>query len=178
MTNDKRVAKRYAKVFLHDNVGKEALDILADEVKSVVSVIETDKGAKEFFYSPIYPREQKLEVVRNFANKLGLSKHTMNIFELLINKDRISIMSSVAEELKEISDRMNGRVRVKLTTAYEPSIPELKEISERVNKFFGRKAVIERVIDNSILGGFIIEGDGKLIDMSIKGQIKRILSKV
>jgi len=175
---NKRIAKRYAKVFLHENMEKESIEIVADEVIALARVIESDRDIKEFFISPVNSRKQKLRVVRNIVKKLELSTYTFNFFELLINKDSLALMSSVAEELQEISDQINGFVRVTLTTAFEPSVTELEELSERISKYFGSKAIIKRNIDSEILGGFILEGDGKLIDMSVRGQIRRILSKV
>ena len=53
---------------------------------------------------------------------------------------------------------------------------EIKEIAEGIGKYFSREAVIERNIDPRILGGFTFEGDGKVIDMSVKGQIERALT--
>jgi len=151
---------------------------MADEVMALAHVIESDKDIKEFFISPVNSRKQKLKVVGNIVKKLELSTYTLNFFELLINKNRITLMSSVAEELQEISDQIKGFMRVALTTAFEPSVTELEELSERISKYFGRKAIVERNINPEILGGFILEGDGKLIDMSVRGQIRRILSKV
>ena len=43
--------------------------------------------------------------------------------------------------------------------------------------FIGIVNIVERTIDGSIIGGIVFEGDGKRIDMSIKGQLNRALSK-
>ena len=178
MINNKRVAKRYAKAFLRDDAIKDKITILADEAKALAEVIKSDKQIEDFFTCPITPREVKLKVVRNIVKRLELSSYTRSFLELLIKKGRMAVFSSTAEELQEISDRINDRVRVSLTTAYEPSVSELKELAERISKYFGREAVVERKIDPSIIGGFIIKSEDNLIDMSVKGQIRRILSKV
>jgi len=178
MIYDRRAARRYARAFVHEKADKDKIALLAEEIAALVRVIESDREIEEFFLSPINPREVKLKVVGNIIKKLKFSSYTQSLLKLLINKDRIAIISSVAEEIREISDRLNDRVRVSLTTAYEPSVDEIGELSERIGKYFDRKAVVGRKIDSSIIGGFVLEGEGKLIDMSIKGQIKKILSRV
>ena len=178
MIYDRRAARRYARAFVHEKADKGKIALLVKEISALVRVIESDREIGEFFLSPINPKEVKLKVVGNIIKKLEFSSYTQTLLKLLINKDRIAIISAVAEEIREISDRLNDRVRVSLTTAYEPSVDEIGELSERIGKYFDRKAIVERKIDSSIIGGFVLEGEGKLIDMSIKGQIKKILSKV
>ena len=55
---------------------------------------------------------------------------------------------------------------------------EIAEIAERIGGFFKRQVTVERSIDPAIIGGFILQGDGKLIDLSVRGQIGRILTKM
>ncbi len=178
MINDKRIAKRYAKAFFHEKMGNELIEIMTEEVTALARVMKSDEDIREFFTSPVNPRKQKLKVIENIGKRLKLSAYTLRFIELLINKNRINLLPAVAEEIREISDQINELVRVKLTTAFEPSVSELKELSERISKYFGCKVIVERKIDTEVLGGFILEGDGKLMDMSVRGQIKKILSNV
>ena len=175
---DKRIAKRYAKAFFNDDISKDRLNILVEEMKALAVVIESEKRYSEFFSNPILSRETKFKVIENIIKRLNFSSSTLSFFKLLIKNKRVVILSSLVEELEKFSDLINDRFRVTLKTAYEPSVSELEKISERISTYFGRKAIVIRSIDPDIIGGFILESEGKLIDMSVKGQIKRILSKV
>jgi len=178
MINNKRIARRYAKVFLHEKAEKEKISILADELQALVNASAADEEINKFFTSPIIEKEVKLKVVNNIVKRLELSSYTLAFLELLIKKDRINIIASIAEEIHEIADQVNGRVRVTVTTAIEPSVEDIEDLSRKIGKFFKSNTVVQREIDKSIIGGFIIEGEGKLIDMSVKGQIRRILTKM
>jgi len=178
MNEKKKIAKRYAKAFLNEKAGKEEIELLAEEMRAFVQAVEGDKEAMEFFVSPAVPTRVKLKVAGNIARKLGFSPYTGSLIELLIRKGRFGIVSSVAEELQTIADRLHGRVRVTVTTAVEPSVEDIELIAERVSGFFGRKTVVNRKIDPSIIGGFILEGEGKLVDMSVRGQLRRLLSRI
>ncbi|MBT4485403.1 MAG: ATP synthase F1 subunit delta [Candidatus Latescibacteria bacterium] len=178
MIANKRVAKRYAKSFLYGDAVKKNIAALAEDTKALAGVFESDSSINEFFTSPLNTRDVKLKVIGNIAKKLEISSITLSLLKLLINKDRMEILTSLAEEFEEISDRINDRIRIKLTTAYEPSVSELEEIAEKLSQYFGKKAVVERSIDPGIVGGFKLEGEGKLIDMSIKGQIRKIISNL
>ena len=107
MIYDRRAARRYARAFVHEKTDKDKIALLAEEIAALVRVIESDREIEEFFLSPINPPEVKLKVVGNIIKKLEFSSYTQTLLELLINKDRIAIISSVAEEIREISDRLN-----------------------------------------------------------------------
>ncbi len=178
MIKNKQIAKRYAKAFLHDNLDMEAFDTMIEEIGALVRIIREDSNFREFIVSPINTKEAELQIFKSLAEKLGFTGYTTTLLEILIRKSRMPILESVYEELLILSDRMHNRVRVRVTTAVEPSVAELKEMSEKINAFLKREAIVERRIDPSIIGGFTIEGDGKLIDMSVRGQITRALSKI
>lgn len=178
MASNRRLAKRYAKAFLHDDLDREAFEKMIAEIKSIVECIRSDDTVHEFFASPEYTRETKISVVRKMILKLGFNGYTLSLLEMLIRKNRIELLGNISDELQEISDRMHNRIRVTVTTAYEPSPDDLDEMSEKIGQFFGREVIVERRIDPSIIGGFMIEGEGKLIDMSVMGQIRRALSEI
>jgi len=178
MIKNKQIAKRYAKAFLHDNLDREAFDTMIEELGALVKVLSEDNDFREFFLSPINTKEAELHIINSLAEKLGLTGYTRTLLEILARKNRMPILESVYEELLILSDLMHNRVRIRVTTAVEPSVDDLNEMSEKINTFLHREAIIERRIDPSIIGGFTVEGDGKLIDMSVLGQISRALSKV
>jgi len=178
MLQDRRIAKRYAKAFLHEKLDREEFDTMIAEVVALIESMHTDHNTEEFFLSPVYSREKKIAVVRLLAKKLKFSDYTLSLLEMLIRKKRINLLDTIAEELRDLSDTMHNRIRVTVTTAYEPSPDDLKEISDKIRRFFKRNVLVERRIDRSILGGFVIESEGKMIDMSVMGQIRKALQKV
>ena len=178
MAQNRRIAKRYARAFFHEKANREKIDILSEEIKAIVGAFKVNAESMEFFISPAATREAKLKAMGNITDKLKLSSYTSELLKLLVRKDRIAIIVEIAEELQEMSDNMNDRVRVKVTTAVEPSVDDLKLMADRISKYFGKIAAVERQIDETIIGGFILEGDGKLLDLSVKGQLSRILKKV
>lgn len=176
MKYNKKIAKRYAKAFLHDSTDKKEIDNLTSEIEALVNAIELDDRIKEFFVSPVYSKEMKIKIIKNLGKKFEFSAYTLSLFEILIKNDRMDIISEVLDQLHEVLDKIHGQIRVKVTTAYEPSVKDIEELRRRISDFFGSKAIVKRHIDESIIGGFVLEGDGKLIDMSVKGQIERALS--
>jgi len=178
MIHDKQIAKRYAKAFLHEKLDKEMFNAMTGEIKSLVNFFRSDESAFECFTSPVISKDVKLKIIREISEKLGFTGYTLSLLEMLTRKNRMALLETVSDELQDISDHIHNHIRIRVTTAVEPSVTDLDEMSKKISSFFGRKALVERQIDSSIIGGFTLEGDGKFIDMSVMGQIRRALSKV
>ena len=178
MRNDRQIARRYARAFVEGRTEPAKIEALAEEAAGFAAAVDRDVHIKDFFLNPLYKKQTKINVLKATVDKLGFSSYTFSLLEILINKDRFNILTTVADELREYADRLNKRVRVNVTTAVEPSPADLKDISDGLREFFKRDTVVHRTIDPSVIGGFVIEGDGKMIDLSVAGQIRRILSRV
>ena len=178
MIENKKIAKRYARAFLHGEVKTDEIDKLIEEVRELDIAIQADASFREFLTSPAYSKAMKDKVMSDLCGKLGFSGYTRSLVRVMIKKDRMNIVSDVHHELVAVSDRLHERVRISLVTASEPSAAEIDDITGKISAHFGRKAVIDRSIDESIVGGFIVEGDGTRIDMSIRGQIDRMLADI
>ena len=175
---NKKIATRYAKAFIHDDMDKKEIDILIEELHSFSNAMESNEIFKKFLIIPVTPKEMKLKIIRDLWGKIGFSAHTLSLLEILIKNDRMDIISEILQQIQEILDIKYGIIRVKVTTAHEPSVKDIEELTQRISGFFGSNAVVKRFIDKSIIGGFTIEGDGKLIDISVKGQIEKALSDI
>ena len=178
MNSDRRIAKRYARAFEHESVDVERFDALAGEARLLARTLDADLALRDFFVSPVTPQKTKLAAAGGIADKLSLSSLTRALLDILIRKDRMEILTSVADELETLADRRSKRVRLKVTTANEPSAEEIADIGARLGKFFDSKAIVERAVDPELIGGITVEGEDTLIDMSIRGQIARIISQV
>ena len=84
---NKKIAKRYAKAFLHDGMDKKEIDNLIGELYSFFNALESDEKIKKFFIIPVNPREVKLKIIRDLWKKIEFSAHTLSLLEILIKND-------------------------------------------------------------------------------------------
>jgi F-type H+-transporting ATPase subunit delta len=178
MKSDRRIAKRYARAFEHESVDIEHFDALAEETRLLATTLDAEIALRDFFVSPVTPQKKKLTAAGRIADTLSLSPLTRALLNILIRKDRMPVLTSVADELGTLADSRGNRMRLKVTTVNEPSADELADITARLGKYFGREAVVEHAVDSELISGFTVEGEDTLIDMSVRGQIAHIISRV
>lgn len=176
MNSKIKIARRYAKIFLTEKMGSSEILNLAAEMQFISDTIRANADIAECIVSPAVSREKKLEIVRGLVREGGFSNFTLELLEILISHYREDIIVNVSQELHYIADEILNRIRVHLITVPEPSVSEIQGMTKRVGQFFGKNVFVERHFDSSIIGGFILEGEGKRIDMSIRGQLERLIS--
>ena len=170
-----KLGRRYAGTFLDERMGKDTILLLTAEMQFIADAFLADPLVEEFFSSPAVSREKRIEAVRAFSAQCGFSRYTLSLLETLVRRRRGDIIPFVSRELHVTADRILDRIRVRMTTAAEPSVTEIEGLSKRIGAYFGKNVFVERAIDPALIGGFVLEGDCKRIDLSTKGQIERAL---
>ena len=93
----------------------------------------------------------------------------------MVSKGRESSLPDIAEAFIEQYNQINGIQKVKLTTAV-PVGEELKTaIAQQLKSAVSYDKIdLETRVDESLIGGFQLEFDGKLVDTSIARDLRDI----
>ena len=163
-------------MFLAETMGEEDILNLMVEMQVTADTIKANGDIAAFIASPAVSREKKREMVRVLAEKGGFSRYTVELLNVLISRNREDIIVDVARELHFIADRILNRIRVHLTTVPGSLDSEVEGMTGRIRQYFGQNVFVDHIFDPAIIGGFIMEGDGKRIDMSVRGQLEKLLT--
>lgn len=95
---------------------------------------------------------------------------------VLADARRLAQLPEIAglyEELRADAERV---VRAKVTSAAVLPTAELDQIKAALKQRFGRDVQVETAIDESLIGGAIIDAGTVVIDGSLKGKLARLQS--
>ncbi len=95
------------------------------------------------------------------------------------NTEHLGLIKEVAKEFERLKlKKLNSEV-CRLYCASQPDEATLNSFSENIKRRLGlSEAVIEVVIDKSLIGGYVLEAGGKLYDKSIKASMKKLRSEL
>tara|TARA_R110001632_G_scaffold148976_6_gene266260 strand:+ start:115 stop:657 length:543 start_codon:yes stop_codon:yes gene_type:complete len=168
-----RAAIRYAKAMLElSNEGGNVAAVLND-MKSVVATLEASKELRVALESPVIKGEDKREVLHQVFD--GSSKELSGLIDILIDNKRPSLLEDVAESFISLYNESKGIEAATVTTAVALT-PELEaKVLAKVKELTGGTEVkLESVIDESILGGFILRVGDKQYNASIASQLGKL----
>jgi F-type H+-transporting ATPase subunit delta len=97
-----------------------------------------------------------------------------NFLKLVAEKGRAGSIEGIRRELDDIVARAEGQLTVTLTTAYELSDDEAKDIVGRIEKASGRKVEAVRQVDPSLIGGIVLQAGSLRADASVRGRLDRM----
>jgi F-type H+-transporting ATPase subunit delta len=97
-----------------------------------------------------------------------------NFLLLLIEKGRATQLEEIAREFEALVAAEEKRLEVDLTTAYELSDDDAKQILAQIEKQSGRQVEATRSVDPDLIGGFVLRAGSMLVDASVRGRLERL----
>jgi F-type H+-transporting ATPase subunit delta len=97
-----------------------------------------------------------------------------NFLLLLIEKGRPAQLEEIAREFEALVAAEEKRLAVDLTTAYELSDDDAKQILAQIEKQSGRQVEATRSVDPNLIGGFVLRAGSMLVDASVRGRLERL----
>lgn len=97
-----------------------------------------------------------------------------NFLMLTAEKGRIADVDEIAREFERLVAREERRLEVELTTAYELSDEEAKQILKQIEKASGRKVEATRSVDPDLIGGLVLQAGSLRVDASVRGRLERL----
>ncbi|WP_336066672.1 ATP synthase F1 subunit delta [Mesoflavibacter sp. CH_XMU1404-2] len=167
-----RAAIRYAKAVLSLATDNNTADAVNTDMELIKNTVAESKDLKDMLYSPVIRSSVKkaalLEIFKN-ANKA-----TVNLIDVLIANKRTSLLPEVASSYVTLFEQQKGNQIAEVTTAV-PLTKELEEkVLEKVKELTGKETAITNIVDEDILGGFILRVGDTQYNASIANQLSKL----
>jgi F-type H+-transporting ATPase subunit delta len=109
------------------------------------------------------------------AQGSGLSKLTTDFVTLVAERGRTDYIEVIAERYRKLLDQHLGRVRARVRTAVSLTDDERRTLSAKIGQALrSRQVLLDEIIDPTMLGGFVVESGGVVLDGSLEGQLEQI----
>ena len=168
------------------DVGKEygaALFMIASEeslqseygeaLRNVREIFSSNTEYVELLESPSIPLGERLSVIDNvFAE--AIPQNALSFLKLLCEKGRIRCYDVAIKEYLDLLDDFQHTSRAKVTSAVELTAQEKSKLTQKLTSVYGGKVDIEYVIDKDIIGGLVVEIDGKIMDGSLRHRLREV----
>ena len=168
------VAKRYARALfslgVEDGGGFEAL---GEELADLAEVFREGRLAQILGGGAIDAKTRG-ELAESLVKAAKLSPLVGNFVRVLAANGRLGALEAIEAEYRRLSDRQLGQVRAKVRSARPLGDDEVKAIADSFAKRTGKKVLPEVEIDADLLGGVIVEIQGRAYDGSTRRELERL----
>jgi len=172
MTNP-RLATRYAKSLLDLAVEQNQLDAVYADMKLLKQLLSGNPDFVNMLRSPVIASDKKDKIIEAVIGK-NLSKLTLLFAKLLTAKTRESNLPEIVTAFIGQYNSMKNIHTVKLTTAAAVSDEVKNNIVSKVKGNTSGTIELETAVDPNLIGGFMLETDGTLVDASILRELNEV----
>lgn len=171
--NSGKISIRYARALLMSANEKKVAETVYNEMIALGKVFEDFPHIKEALASPTISKKDKQDLLSSALVKP--SKETTAFIKFVIEENREDYMPAIARMYEKLYREENKIVISNLTCAAELSKEAVDAIKKYISELSGStKIEIRTRIDESLIGGFVLDIEDKRLDASIKEQLKKL----
>lgn len=167
------VAKRYADALFQLGSEKATLSTFVEELDVVKQVFQDNSELNALLSHPRVTKDRKKQFIGEVFK--GVSSDVLNTLKLLVERQRVGIVSEVVEAFVELVNESSGIAQGKVYSVRKLSDAEKTELENSFAKRLNKKMIkLENVVDPSIVGGVKIRMGNTIYDGTVSGKLRRI----
>ncbi|MEO0834865.1 MAG: ATP synthase F1 subunit delta [Cyanobacteria bacterium J06642_3] len=167
------ISEPYAQALMSLAQQNDLSDQFGETFRDLSSLLSESQEFKDFVLNPVIKNEDKKEVLQRVMG--DANPYLVNFIMLLVDKRRIIFLESIVEQYLTLLRKLNQVVLAEVTSAQELSDEQKGQIVEKVKGIVeARDVELKTSVDPNLIGGVIIKVGSKVIDASLRGQLRRI----
>lgn len=168
---ENQIGKRFA-VALSDSLSDEKrLQTALENLRWFQDAFETDPQLNRFFIHPSFPQENKAALVKEMCDRVSALDEVRNLLKLLVDRNKMVFLKNITEFFEHaVAQRLN-QVRVDVVSAYPLTDPQMKKLQSALERILGKNAIIDAIIDESLIGGLRLSVGSLVADATIKNSL-------
>ncbi len=167
-----RAAQRYAKAILSLAKDKNSAEAVEKDMITISKTVNSSRDLENMLTSPVVKDSIKKSALLEIFKDLNAV--TKGAIDILLENGRINILHIVARQYLIQFNEMNNVQQAVVTTAV-PLDKELEAvILAKVRELTGSEASLKNLVDENIIGGFVLRVGDLQYDASISRNLTRL----
>ena len=169
-----KIAAPYARALFDFSVEKNIMHQITADFQNLEIFLDETPELMEYLNNPIVSQDAKREILTKTVQS-QVNTETFKFLMVLINRDRINLLNSVIANYLELVYETASIKTIEVLTASsftnlqkETLVQKLKELTN------AREIRLVITVDPSLIGGFLIKTQSKIIDFTIKNQLQQL----
>lgn len=164
---------RYAKALLGLAKEQQAEETIGAALSQVVDIF-ADPVLAKMLALPTLSLNTRREIVEQLVTALSPHPLLGNFLRVLAENDRLNAVADIANAYQLLVERALGRVRAQVRSAAPLSEDELNALVDAFSRLTHMSVQPTVAIDPELLGGVVVEIEGRVYDASLQTQLQRL----
>ena len=169
-----KIAAPYARALFDFSVEKNIMHQITADFQNLDTFLDEAAELTKYLNSPVLNKQVKSDILTKIL-KSQINAETFKFLMILVDRDRINLLNAVIKAYLALVYQTASIKTVEIFTATafndvqkDTLIQKLKELTN------AREIRLVINIDSSLIGGFLIKTESKVIDFTIKNQLQKL----
>jgi len=144
-----------------------------DGLEIISTALKAESEYTEFLSCPAVPLAERLSSLESAFGD-SVPEAVLSFMQLLCEKGRTVCFFDAVKEYKSLLDSSMRISEVKVTSAVALTEAEKTRLKDKLESTYNRKVNIEYFIDESLLGGLVVDMDGRIMDSSLRRRLRDV----
>ena len=169
-----KIAAPYARALFDFSVEQNIMHQITADFQNLDIFLSDAAELTEYLNNPIVNQNAKREILTKTLQS-QVNTETFKFLLVLVDRDRINLLKSIITNYLELVYETASIKMIEVSTAFAFSNSQknmlIKKLKELTN---AREIRLVITLDSSLIGGFLIKTESKVIDFTVKNQLQNL----
>ena len=169
-----KIALPYARALFDFSVEKNIMHQITADFQNLDTFLNESSELTEYLKNPVVSQNAKREILTKLL-KSQINTETFKFLMVLVNRDRINLLQIIISSYLELVYETASIKMVEISTATVFNIEQKNILIQKLKKLTNAREIrLIITVDPNLIGGFLIKTESKIIDFTIKNQLKQL----
>jgi F-type H+-transporting ATPase subunit delta len=169
-----KIASPYARALFDFSVEKNIMHQITADFQNLEIFLNESSELTEYLSNPIVRKNAKQEILTKILQP-QLNAETFKFLMVLLDRGRINLLKSVITNYLELVYETASIKTIEVVTAFAFSNAQKNTLIQKLKELTNAREIrLVVAVEPSLIGGFLIKTESKVIDFTIKNQLQQL----
>jgi F-type H+-transporting ATPase subunit delta len=169
-----KIAAPYARALFDFSVEKNIMHQITADFQNLEIFLDETTELTEYLNNPLVNQEAKREILTKTLQS-QVNTETFKFLMVLVKRDRINVLKSVISNYLELVYETASIKMIEVVTAFPFTNLQKTTLIQKLKELTGAREIrLIITVDSSLIGGFLIKTESRVIDFTVKNQLQRL----
>lgn len=169
-----KIAIPYARALFNFSIEKNIMHQITADFQNLDIILKETTELTTYLNNPVVSQKAKRDLL-NKTIKSNLYNETFNFLLILVERNRINLIGSIIKKYLELVYETASIQMIEVITATEFTNSQKTALIQKLKELTNAREIrLIITVDPSLIGGFLVKTESKVIDFTIKNQLQKI----
>lgn len=171
---ESKIAAPYARALYDYSNSQNVTHQVTGDFQNLEVFLKKTEDLVKYLENPIVSTEAKAEILTKIL-KPQLNDVTFKFLLILVDRNRINVLQSIISSYLELVYSVASIKMIEVASAFKFTNRQKNTLVKKLKQLTNAREIrLTLTIDPTLIGGFLIKTDSRVIDLTIKGQLQQL----